>query len=163
MNSFLPKDFPVPGKLVTERFLLRMLTIHDVVKDYDAVMTSLDHLQRSMPFGPDHAWPTEELTFEQDLVDLGWHQKEFQRRSSFAYTVMSLDESVCLGCVYMYPSPNDKYDAHIVMWVRQSEVENGMDEHLFGEVKQWVREEWPFKRPGYPGRDIGWEAWKSLK
>ncbi|GAI05904.1 unnamed protein product, partial [marine sediment metagenome] len=59
------------------------------------------------------------------LIDLGWHQKEFQRKTSFAYTVMGLDEKECLGCMYIYPSSNSEYDAEIVMWVRQSEVENG--------------------------------------
>ena len=31
----------------TERFRIRPITIHDVVKDYDAVMTSVDHLRAS--------------------------------------------------------------------------------------------------------------------
>lgn len=162
MKNFVPKEFQVPDKLETDRFRLKMLTIHDVVKDYEAVMTSIEHLQKSMPFGPDHGWPTEELTLEQDLIDLGWHQKEFQRKSSFTYTVESLDERKCLGCLYIYPSPNEKYDARIVMWVRQGEIETGLDEHLYREVKKWVREKWPFKKPGYPGRDIDWESWNSL-
>ena len=98
---FVDTDFNVPKTLETERFRLRMLTVNDVVKDYDAVMTSIDHLQGA--FGPDSKWPSKELTREQDLIDLGWHQKEFQKRSSFAYTVMSPDESVCTGCVYMSP------------------------------------------------------------
>ncbi len=140
-----------------------MLTVNDVVKDYDAVMTSIEHLRKTMPFGPDHQWPTIGLTFEQDLIDLGWHQKEFQKKTSFAYTVMSLDEKTCLGCVYIYPSPNVEHDAEIVMWVRQSEVKNGLDNHLFGAVKQWIRTRWPFKNPGYPGRDIDWGTWRSLK
>lgn len=71
-----------------------MLTVNDVVKDYNAVMTSIEHLQKTKPFGPDHKWPTKDLTFEQDLIDLGWHQKEFQRKTSFACTVMSLEGSI---------------------------------------------------------------------
>jgi len=49
------------------------------------------------------------------------------------------------------------------MWVRQSEVENGLDKHLFGAVKQWIKDKWPFMKPGYPGRDVDWGTWKSLK
>ena len=41
-----------------------------------------------------------ELTLEQDLIDLASHQKEAQRRSSFAYVVMRPDERVQLGCVH---------------------------------------------------------------
>ena len=37
--SFLPPDFE-PPVLETERFRLRSLKVHDVIKDYDAVMTS---------------------------------------------------------------------------------------------------------------------------
>ena len=121
MNSkLIPDDFKIPEQLETNKFRLRMLTINDVVKDYDAVMTSIDHLQKTRPFGPDNKWPTKELSLEQNLIDLGWHQKEFQKRTSFAYTVMNLDESKCLGCVYIYPSSNSEYDAMVIMWVRQS-------------------------------------------
>ena len=119
--------------------------------------------KKTKPFGPDRKWPTKNLTFEQNLIDLGWHQKEFQRIASFAYTVMSLDEKECLGCIYIYPSSNSEYDAEIVMWVRQSEVGNSLDQLLFDSVKKWIKDEWPFLNPGYPGRDIDWEAWTSLE
>ena len=44
-KPFVPSDFKVPDKYENQHFRLRMLTVHDVVKDYDAVMTSVDHLQ----------------------------------------------------------------------------------------------------------------------
>ncbi len=43
-------NFAVPEKLETDNFRLRMLKVTDVVKDYDAVMMSVDHLQGV--FGP---------------------------------------------------------------------------------------------------------------
>ena len=161
-SRLVPENFKVPEALETERLRLRMLTVNDVIKDYDAVMASIDHLQKTKPFGPDHKWPTKELSLEQDLIDLGWHQKEFQKRTSFAYTVMSLDESSCLGCVYIYPSPNSKDDAMVIMWVRQSEVKGGSDSHLFDVVKRWMKTEWPFIKVGYPGREISWEKWDTI-
>ena len=83
MNKLVPeRDFPVPEVLETDRLRLRMLTVNDVVKDYDAVMTSIEHLQKTKPFGPNHKWPTTDLTFEQDLVDLGWHQKSSKEKHS---------------------------------------------------------------------------------
>ena len=150
-KTFVPKDFQVPEKLETATFRLRMLTVNDVVKDYDAVMTSIDHLQGV--FGPNSKWPSRELTLEQDLIDLGWHQKEFQRRRSFAYTVMNLDESQCLGCVYLDPSKNEAVDAEIYLWVRQSEFEKGLDPILFSAVRDWIAKAWPFKNVLYPGRE----------
>src|SRR5690348_7102885 len=116
MNSLVPQGFAVPLQLEHEQFILRPLRISDVVKDYDAVMTSIAHLQGV--FGPgSKQWPTHDLTFEQDMIDLGWHHKEFQRRSSFAYTVMKPDETICLGCTYIYPSSRQGYDAEAYAWV----------------------------------------------
>ena len=43
---FLPSDFKAPLTAETELFLLRPITIHDVIKDYEAVMSSRDHLWR---------------------------------------------------------------------------------------------------------------------
>ena len=59
-SPLVPDDFVVPENLVTETFRLRMLTIHDVVKDYDAVMTSRKYLQGV--FGPRSDWPAEDLS-----------------------------------------------------------------------------------------------------
>lgn len=161
MKKFVPEDFIVPDVLENDRFRLRPLTVNDVVKDYDAVVTSVEHLQKTQPFGLKHNWPVKDISLEQDLIDLGWHQKEFQNRTSFAYTVMSLDEKKCLGCVYIYQSSNSGYDAEIIMWVRQSEVNIGLDEDVYACVRQWVLEKWPFKNPGYPGRDVDWKMWNS--
>src|SRR5215213_1873845 len=139
--TFLPDGFEVPTLLETERFRLRPITIHDVVRDYDAVMTSTEHLRSTLPWG----WPPEDLTLEQDLIDLGWHQKEFQRRSSFAYTVVAPDESRVLGCVYIYPSEEQGVDAEVYLWVRQSEFDGGLDPVLGEEVKGWLATAWPFR------------------
>ncbi len=157
-NPFIPPDFIVPEKLEEETFRLRMLTVNDVVKDYDAVMTSVDHLRGV--FGSQSTWPSKQLTFEQDLIDLGWHQKEFQRRTSFAYTVMSTDESKCLGCVYIEPTSKKGYDAEVFLWVRKSEFDKGLDPLLYKSVKKWIKNEWPFKNVAYPGREIDWKTWE---
>ncbi|MEL6471544.1 MAG: GNAT family N-acetyltransferase [Cyanobacteria bacterium J06623_4] len=159
MKPLVPDDFTVPAMLETDRFRLRMLSVNDVVKDYDAVMTSREHLQGV--FGPKSNWPSADLSLEQDLIDLGWHQKEFQRRTSFAYTVMSLDESICLGCVYFYPSSAAGYDAQAILWVRQSELASGLDEVLMRTVKDWLAAKWPFERVAFPGREIAWESYEA--
>lgn len=161
MRKLVPPDFKAPEVLETNKFRLRMLTVNDVAKDYDAVMTSIDHLQGI--FGPRSKWPSPDLTFEQDLIDLGWHQKEFQTRSSFAYTVMKLDESQCLGCIYIFPSTKEDYEVEVYMWVRKSAYGEGLDLVLFKTVKNWIEEKWPFKKVAYPGREIDWKTWKSLK
>ena len=159
-RPFVPRDFQVQEKLETERFGLRMLSVNDVVKDFDAVMTSVEHLRGV--FGLRSTWPSPELTLEQDLIDLGWHQKEFQRRRSFAYTVMNPSESQCLGCVYIVPTRKRGYDAEVYLWVRQSELKKGLDAVLFDAVKGWVKTVWPFENVAYPGRYVDWKAWEAL-
>ena len=155
---FVADDFDVPEVLETSEFRLRMLTIHDLVKDYDAVMSSAEHLKAVWP---DSGWP-EGLTLEDDLIDLGWHQKEFQNRSSFAYTMVTPDESMVMGCVYINPTEVKGYDAEVYLWVRTSELQGGLDARLFASVKRWLADEWPFESPAFPGREIDWREWATL-
>ena len=160
MSPLKLADYSVPSVLETSEFRLRMLSVHDVVKDYEAVITSREHLQGV--FGPKNQWPTADLSLEQNLIDLGWHQKEFQNKTSFAYTVVSLDETRCLGCVYIDPAKPSHYDAQVIFWVRQSELARGLEEQLLAAVKLWMSDAWPFEQVGFPGREIAWLEWESL-
>lgn len=159
MIPFAPKDFEVPAGFETPDFRVRMLAISDVVKDYDAVMTSVERLQKV--FSPNGRWP-KGLSFEQDLIDLGWHHKEFQQRRSFAYTVMSLDEAVCLGCLYIEPTRLQGYDAEVHCWVRTSHAE-ALDERLYQSLRDWIAARWPFKAVAYPGRALSWDQVAALR
>jgi hypothetical protein len=158
--KLLPSDFDVPELLETDRFRIRPLTIHDVVKDYDAVMTSREHLWKQ--FGQAWGWPSEALSLEQDLIDLAWHQKEAQQRSSFAYAVMRPDERVQLGCVYIVPSEKQGFDAAAATWVRASELAGGLDEVLYATVRGWLADRWPFTRVAWPGREPPWDQYHLL-
>jgi hypothetical protein len=155
----VPVNTIVSKGVSTDRYNIRMLTINDLVKDYDAVMSSVDRLKGV--FGPNDNWPNE-LTLEENLIDLGWHQKEFKIKSSFAFTVMSIDESKCLGCVYINPSSKVSFDAEIIMWVRQSEALSDLDSNLFATIKKWITTDWWFTSVAFPGREITWENWEQL-
>jgi hypothetical protein len=155
---FVPREYEIPKSLEADEFRLRMLTVSDVVKDYNAVMSSVDHCKTIWPGG---TWPTG-LTLEQNLIDLGWHQKEFQTRRSFVYTVMALDASKVLGCVYILPTRKPGYDAEVYLWARQSELAGGLEERLHASVKDWISTLWPFKSVAYPGREVAWENWRAL-
>jgi RimJ/RimL family protein N-acetyltransferase len=157
-QPIVPDDFVVPERLETSRMRLRPLTIHDAVLDFDAV-TSSERRLRTV-FEPGGEWPRG-LTLEQNTIELAWHQVEFQLRTSFAYTIVNPDESQVLGCSYIYPTPKPGHDVEISMWVRESEVPGGLDEHVFGTVERWIDERWPFANPAYPGRTISWESWRS--
>ncbi|WP_375268556.1 hypothetical protein [Phenylobacterium sp.] len=157
MPTFVPPDFDIPRRLETPDFILRPLTIHDLLKDYAAVMTSVERLQGV--FGPGSDWPRPDMTLEEDLADLGWHQVEFERRTSFAFTVMAPDEGQCLGCAYLYPSERAGFDAKAYCWVRASAAD--LDAALFAAFRDWLLSAWPFARVAFPGREIAWADWTA--
>jgi hypothetical protein len=142
VHELVPEGFAVPAGLDHERFRLRMLSVDDVVKDFDAICDRVDHHGRPQP-----PFVT---TVSANLVDLGWHQKEFELRRSFAYTVVAPDESQVLGCVYLYPS--ETHDALVWLWVRRSAWEDGLDPVLEAAVRDWLTREWPFERVDWSDR-----------
>jgi hypothetical protein len=117
--------------------------VNDVVKDFEAINA------RMAPDGTPDPWS--ETSLEENLVDLGWHQKEFQLRRSFAYTVVAPDESKVLGCVYLYPS--DDADVDVRMWVRREAWEEKLDPVLEATVRSWLADSWPFASAEWPGRE----------
>ena len=114
-RALVPPEFVVPDGLACGTYHLRMLSIHDVTKDFEAVIASRERVAGLLD--PESSWP-QGLTPEEDLIDLAWHQREFTLRHSFAYTVMAIDESRCLGCVYIFPSNAPAFDAAAFYWVR---------------------------------------------
>ena len=138
----MPADFDVPAGLEHERFRLRMLTVDDVVKDFDALQSRVDGDGTAQPLFVD--------TIRENLVDLGWHEREFTLRRSFAYTVVAPDESAVLGCVYLNPS--ETHDARVRMWVRRSAWEDGLDPVLERAVREWIASAWPFDRVDWADR-----------
>ncbi len=77
-------------------------------------MSSVDHLESTYSRESGGGWPRG-LAFEDDLIDLGWHQREFTMGFSFAYTVMSPGEIRCLGCVYINPTLRTGFDASVTL------------------------------------------------
>ncbi|MFS8087265.1 MAG: GNAT family N-acetyltransferase [Acidobacteriota bacterium] len=122
---------------------MRCITIHDVFKDYDAVMSSREHLWSR--FGDLWGWPAKNMTIEQNIVDLGWHQKEFQLRSSFDYALMTPDERQLLGCVYIDPPSEEGTDAEVWFWARTSELPKGLEMFLADFLPKWLATAWPFR------------------
>jgi hypothetical protein len=155
----VPADFQLPGRILTDRFLMRPLIVSDAEPDYEAWRSSLDHLRGV--FGPDADWPT--MSLHDNAIDLAWHQRERDAASSFAYTVFDPTDTTCLGCVYICPPRKVPFDAEVFYWVRASEVATGLDDDLGSFVRRWVTEAWPFTSVAFPGRDIPWETFGALE
>jgi hypothetical protein len=157
---FVPEGFTPPERLDADGFTIRPLHVSDAVIDYDAVMTSIRTIRDSYWRAP--GWPQDDLTLLQNTIDLAWHTKERQFRTSFAYIPVSEDGRVELGCIYIDPSVKEGYDANVQMWARESELASGFDATLFETVRDWIARDWPFERVAYPGREIPREEWDRL-
>lgn len=157
-TPFVPATFAVPARSDSDGYHLRMLTIEDLDKDFEAVTVSAEKLQGL--FGPASDWPAG-VTKREDLIDLAWHEREFTLRRSFAYTVLTPDEQTCLGCVYIFPTEKVSFDAAIFYWARQG-LPDDFELRLGQHVRAWLKSDWPFQRVAFPGRDIEWAAWDAL-
>jgi len=156
--DFVPPDFAVPMIVRTDRFEVRPLVARDVVPDYDAVMSSRERL--STVFEPESNWPRADMTLAENLQDLAWHQDEWERRSSFSYSVFTLDGSTEIGCIYFFPSKKKGIDAKAILWMRDSHA--SMDKEVLEFTRAWLKKSWPFEKVVFPGREISWTEWKKL-
>lgn len=160
-NKFvLPDSFDLPQLLVLDNWLLQPLDPSIVELDYEAVMSSRIRLRQV--FSADDIWPADNMTLEENLRDLQWHDLEFQQRSSFAYTVLSLDRSRCLGCCYIYYSSKVDFDLDLYFWLRESESRLNLETEFGEKLKAWILEKWPVERVALPGREISWNDWDKL-
>lgn len=155
-TPFVPEDFLPPEKVTTKDFILKKLCFADAKLDYEAVMSSIDIIHQVRG----GSWPTSDLTFEDDQIDLAWHQREFEFKNSFAYTVLSRDEGKCLGCVYFYPlnkpwiKAPEGSDVVVNFWVTQEAYDQGLYPKLYFFMQDWVKQAWPFKNPFFSNKEV---------
>lgn len=159
-SSFIPADFDPPTLVEAGGFKLVPLGPDVVDADFEAYMSSIEHLQRT--FSRSTAWPREDISAADAMRDMETEQARFQNRESFAYAVLTPDGHRERGSVYVSPSPTEAYEAVVRMWVTKADYEAGFDAELYEWVKNWVQAEWPFQNVAYPGRSVDWETWDSL-
>jgi hypothetical protein len=159
-GSFVPDAFAPPTRVEGEGFTLVPLGPELVDVDYEAYMSSIEHLQEN--FTRSTNWPHEGLTDADAMADMENEARRFAERSSFAYAVLTPDGTRERGCVYVRPASKVGYDAEVRLWVTQAEFDAGFDPELFAWVQEWVVEAWPLGRVAYPGRSIAWDAWDTL-
>lgn len=153
--KLVPDSFKVPEKLETSDFIVRKLRFSDAELDYQAVMSSIDIIKKTRG----GAWPDSSLSFVDDQIDLAWHQREFENRTSFAYTVMSLKEDECLGCLYLYPpgyrnESSKDADVDVSFWVTQEAYSRGLYKIVYKVLDKWLKSTWPFKKITYTNNEI---------
>ena len=160
-TPFVSDEYVVPQRIEQAKYVLRPLTVADVENDYDAVMSSRESL-RHIFCEDDAGWPVDTMSMQDNYRDLEQHQKDFEERDGFTYTMESPDASRCLGCVYIYPCQRGEYDAQVHYWVRDSVKVQGLEAELGAFLRQWLQDSWPFRHPVFPGRDVTWQDWEAL-
>lgn len=134
--SFVDWNIPIEHRLGL--VVLKALTTKDLDRDYTAVMQSAAEIRAA---NPNSNWPPDGLTREQNLIDLAWHQKEFEARRSFAWVIED-EKGAYAGCAYVSPSINGEKTADVVWWWRTgASVERQHFRNLFLE---WLAgTDWP--------------------
>lgn len=160
MKSKLVEDsFNVPIGFTSEMYIVMKLTPEFAELDYDAVMSSKERLRNL--FQENDTWPKDSMTLEANINDLKRHEKEFDARIAFAYTVLSPNKDKCLGCIYLDPPTFDDYDCEVYFWMREDSIH--LESELFSQLKNWLDNDWPFNRIIFPGRETGWTTRNKLK
>ena len=158
--SLVPAEFDVPTLVEADGFQLVPLGPELVKIDFDAYMSSIEHLQQT--FTRSTSWPRADITDAEAMLDMETEQSRFENRESFAYAVLTPDGLRERGCVYVRPSSKQGFDAEVLMWVTKAEFDAGFDAELYRWVTQWIEEAWPLQQVAYPGRAIEWQAWDAM-
>jgi RimJ/RimL family protein N-acetyltransferase len=149
MADFVPDDFAPPAGLTTPQFRLEPLGPQHNDADYAAWTSSMEHIHATPGF-TESRWPRE-MTLDENRDDLLRHQRDFEARTGFTYTVLDEDDDV-IGCVYIYPlrPAPEPGAAHVSSWVRADHAE--LDAPLHRAVSEWLARDWPFPRVEYAKR-----------
>lgn len=157
---FVAPAFAVPTSAEGPGFRLQPLGPDLVKIDFEAYMSSIEHLQQT--FTRSTAWPHPAITDADALLDMQTEAARFAARESFAYAVLTPDGKRERGCIYVSPSPVAGYDAVVRIWVTKAEHDAGFDQQLAAWAHTWIAMKWPFRQVAWPGRDVPWSVWDAL-
>lgn len=146
-TRFVPDSFVVPASFQHAEFELRPIRQSDAERDHAAVMSSATNLRIQF----DSDWPSDEFTIEENRQQLAIHEQQFDNRSAFVYTVISLDGARVLGCVYITPDELMAQDAVVKYWVRSDLLDSGLPQSLATALRDWLKNEWPFHAVKFAG------------
>jgi hypothetical protein len=163
--AFYPENRPVPTEWRTNDLWLRVLRPDVTELDYAALMESRERLRR----WSNSAWPADDFTLDGNREDLIGHEREWEDRDAFAYTVLNSDGTRCEGCVYIYPlgrwlehcgfergEDSEQFDDDtpaVTFWVRDSALAAGLDRQLLEGLREWFKQDWPYEQVVFPITD----------
>lgn len=139
MGDFVPDDFEVPTSLDGPGFRLEPLGPEHNERDHEAWMSSIDHIHATPGFPMADGWPRA-MDLESNLSDLVGHRRDFDARTGFTYSILDGDEVI--GCVYLYPTNEDGFDARVRSWVTEARAD--LDVLVWRTLNDWLGDAWPF-------------------
>ena len=149
-DAFVPDEFDVPHTVAGPGFRLEPLGPEHNDRDHQAWMSSIDHILATPGMDAwQEQWPVP-MSLEDNLEDLVQHRAEFDAREEFAYSILDGDDVV--GCLYIDPTSEDGYDAHVLSWVTASRAE--LDTAVWAFVSEWLATKWPFENVIYAARSV---------
>lgn len=154
-KKIVPENFNVSLSYNIKHFNLTFLNPGNVKEDFETIISNIDNLKNV--FGPYNNWPWDDFTIDENYRDLEWHQNEFLNKTSFAYSIRDTLTKDYLGCVYIYPSFDLKFDVNVIFWMKRTKRYKKVYDLLYESIRQWISEEWPFEKVAYPGPDIEWD------
>lgn len=121
----LPRSAELPG------FDLTPLGPAQVEEDFAAV-TGAAHVLTGL-FG---TWP-EGLMLEENLWDMGWHDREFGAERSFAWIVRNKDGTY-IGCAYLFPEMGRRGATNGYTWLIDLPDRHALMDRVQAEMTAWV-------------------------
>lgn len=113
--------------------------------DYEAYMSSIEHIRRS--YGTGH-FPNSNITLDEASLDTHECWNHFGRGTAFLYAALTPQRDQELGCVYLLPPAHDQnpFETLLHLWVIESELASDLDQHLLAIMTSWIAKEWDFDR-----------------
>ena len=149
--QFVPASFEPPARYETPQFVLVPLGPGLEKLDFDAYMSSIDHLKATFSNGG--KWPHPGITMADALKDVEGEIANFKSRKAFTYAVLTKDQKREVGCVYISPSRKPGFDAQVRLWVTKADFDRGADAAVEKLARAWLASAWPFKTVAWPGRE----------
>lgn len=137
LRKFFDSNRSTPHGYSFERVVVEPLSIRHLLPDYLAVVANARLLHKQYSH-LGNGWPIN-ITLEDNLIDLAWHQKENADCNSFAYTIFCVDAPLCYGCIYINGRASA---ANLSYWLR-GDIELPFTEAVFLEtLHEWISREW---------------------
>lgn len=149
-----PADLVPPDRLIADDYVLRPITVADAQLDHEAVMASRELLRR----WEQSTWPEDDFTVDDNRADMELMERRHADGYAFGYTMLTPDESECLGCVYVFPHDAkflaaadiaalgerrwDEIGAAVLFWVRADRLDGGLDDRLLADLRRWFADAW---------------------